>query len=79
MDVSRCAPSVLYAYDLGALWVSGWMPGPRTPPGAQSCADTPTTGGFSTPRNIVAAVRMRFRQADTAAACVLVQVDRTSC
>ena len=31
MDVSRCAPSVLYAYDLGALWVSGWMPGP---PGA---------------------------------------------
>ena len=42
MDVSRCAPSVLYAYDLGALWVSGWMPGPRTPPGAQSCADTPT-------------------------------------
>ena len=28
-------------YDLGALWVSGWMPGPRTPPGAR-CADTPT-------------------------------------
>ena len=26
----------------GSFGFSGWMPGPRTPPGAQSCADTPT-------------------------------------
>ena len=41
MDVSRCALWVHSVDDPGALWASGWMPGPRTPPGAR-CADTPT-------------------------------------
>ena len=43
MGFSRCALWVRCVYDPGALWASGWMPGPRTRPGAR-CANIPHQG-----------------------------------